>query len=340
VRNWLLDYLVCPVTGRPLVLADAPSADDVASGWLVSGGTGPRYPIVNGIPRFVSGEDYTSSFGYEWRRFPRLRLDSYNGTTLARETILRRTGWRDGDLRGRTVLECGCGAGTDTEVLLALGAERIIAFDYSRSVEQARENVPDPRVAFVQADVHRLPLRPGCADVVFCHRMIQHTPRPERAFFHLARHCAPGGQLVVHSYDRHLKSLLQWKYLLRPITRRLRPSTLMALLETVGPLLYHLQLPILRCLGDNRYVVFLSSRLNPFNCSWLAYRRAGSRLTEDELFDVSLLETYDALSPTHDHPSSAAAVTRWFLEAGFVDLTLTCRNPIVIKGRRPVSDDL
>ncbi len=30
---------------------------------------GCSYPIVNGIPRFVSGNNYASAFGLQWRKF-------------------------------------------------------------------------------------------------------------------------------------------------------------------------------------------------------------------------------------------------------------------------------
>ena len=51
-----------------------------------------RYPIVGGIPRFVGGEFYSGSFGYQWKRFAQTQLDSANGTTRSRDTFVEKTG--------------------------------------------------------------------------------------------------------------------------------------------------------------------------------------------------------------------------------------------------------
>ena len=56
------------------------------------------------------------------------------------------------------VLECGCGVGPDTEVLLALGA-RVIAVDLS-GLDIARDNLGlCDNLCMVQADITDLPLK-------------------------------------------------------------------------------------------------------------------------------------------------------------------------------------
>lgn len=68
----LLTYLCEPITKAPLQLVDAVTSADgmIQSGGLVAP-SGNRYPIINGIPRFV---DYVpratvESFGDEWNYF-------------------------------------------------------------------------------------------------------------------------------------------------------------------------------------------------------------------------------------------------------------------------------
>lgn len=63
MKNWLLPLLICPKSGEALQLSDAAySGDDIISGWLISHEGGVRYPIVNGIPRFVP-DHYAKGFG-------------------------------------------------------------------------------------------------------------------------------------------------------------------------------------------------------------------------------------------------------------------------------------
>src|SRR5688572_17072676 len=72
---------------------------------------GCAFPVQNGIARFVSPENYASSFGLQWNAFEKTQLDSFTGTTISRDRLRRISG---GDLeifRGRLVLEAGCGAG-------------------------------------------------------------------------------------------------------------------------------------------------------------------------------------------------------------------------------------
>src|SRR5688572_19962810 len=84
---------------------------------------GHVYRRVAGIPRFVEGSTYSDAFGLQWRRYRRTQLDSHTGTTLSWDRTRRCTGAELFDeLGGLHVLECGCGAGRFTEVLLAQGA--------------------------------------------------------------------------------------------------------------------------------------------------------------------------------------------------------------------------
>ena len=331
MRRWALDHLACPETGERLELvAEQVSGEDIQSGTLVAPG-GKRYPIVSGIPRFVPEASYCDSFGLQWNRYSRLRSDHHNGTHLIRDTLRHRFGWSPDHLRGKTVLECGSGCGNDTEVLLQHGAERVIAFDLSTAVDAAVRAVASDRVQFVQADILHVPARTEAFDVVYCHRVIQHTPDPEAAFRSIARHLAPAGELDLHSYDSHWRSMLHFKYVLRPLTSRLPPEQLLAAMERAGRLLYPLQGAQIRLFRRIKLLRSLANKIIPFYNYAHIYRDAGTTLTDEELYQVSLLDTFDALSPTYDLPSSAATVQRWFADAG-LSARLTRRNPIVVVG--------
>jgi uncharacterized protein YbaR (Trm112 family) len=73
-----LKYLCCPESGEPLKLdAHETRANGMVwRGVLWSEQQGREYPIVRGVPRFVRREQYASSFGYEWTRWPRVQFES------------------------------------------------------------------------------------------------------------------------------------------------------------------------------------------------------------------------------------------------------------------------
>src|SRR5262252_9532171 len=150
----LLPLLRCPTCGSPLA-AGAGGSVEIETGSL-SCSNGHEFPIVGGVPRFTV-ERYAASFGYQWNRFSRTQLDSANGTTESRDTFLEKTGFRLEELRGKRVLEIGCGMGRFLEVVAGAGAE-VVGIDISTAVNAAHANVGRrPNVDILQADVFSLP---------------------------------------------------------------------------------------------------------------------------------------------------------------------------------------
>src|SRR5262245_52666196 len=90
-----------PVTGAPLEWHD----DHLASA------EGERFPIVRGIPRFVSDDLYTGSFSFEWRTFNQTQLDVFQGSDSSEEVLRAKTGLVPEEVRDRLVLDAGTGAG-------------------------------------------------------------------------------------------------------------------------------------------------------------------------------------------------------------------------------------
>lgn len=78
------------------------------------------YPIINGIPRFVTENNYCQAFGFQWNRHRRVQIDKYNGYNFSRDRFYEVTKWSE-HLDGECVLEVGSGAGRFTQVLLDTG---------------------------------------------------------------------------------------------------------------------------------------------------------------------------------------------------------------------------
>jgi 2-polyprenyl-3-methyl-5-hydroxy-6-metoxy-1,4-benzoquinol methylase len=332
VHESFLPLLRCPACSGQLAVADASvrNGDDVIEGTLRCVGCGARHPIESRVPRFVERSNYTDSFGWQWNRFHKLQRDSYNGTNIVRNTNLARTGWTPEWLAGKTLLECGCGSGNDTEIL-AQFAGRVVSVDMSSSVESQRPDIlARDNVLVMRADLREIPVRLGAFDVVYCHRVIHHTPDPREAFAAMARHLRPGGVFFLHSYDRHWKSRLQYKYWLRPFLRGLDHRTVYRLLTVVGPVLY-------RVAGFGRRVAFLRKPVRllvPFENHDRTLRKNGATLTRRERYEYSLLITFDALTATYDHPNHPNTLVRWLEQEGFEAIQIRGRNPALVVGRK------
>jgi 2-polyprenyl-3-methyl-5-hydroxy-6-metoxy-1,4-benzoquinol methylase len=270
-----------------------------ADGQLIFGDH--RVPVRDGIPRFTPGQNYADNFGLLRRRHASLQLDSLNGTTDRYDTLLRRTGWPPEFFRGKLVLECGCGAGPDTEVLLRLGA-RVVSVDLA-GVDIAQENVGrSSSVQFVQASIDALPLIEKAFDVVFCHRVLQHTREPRATLAHLLRFVKPGGAVFVHSYSRSLYQLLRWKYALLPITNRLRPELLYRIVRAYAKPAFRLT----NWTGRSR----VGRRFNWIFVPLLNYRRAEKfqGMSDESILEYAIHDTFDALSPRYDRPLAASTM--------------------------------
>jgi SAM-dependent methyltransferase len=258
-----------------------------------------RIPIREGVPRFTPDASYsTGNFSRLREQHATLQLDSRNGTTDRLDTLLGRTGWPADFWRGKRVLECGCGAGPDTEILLSLGA-RVLAVDIA-GLDVARRNLGErPELCQMQASIADLPLREASFDVVFCHRVLQHTPDPAGVLRHMLRFVKPDGAVFVHSYARTAHQMLRWKYALRPLTRRMDSERLYRLIEWYAPYAYRL--------GEKLLALPRGAWLGWVFVPFLNYRHEPKfrDLSDAQILEYGVHDTFDALSPRYDAPLGA-----------------------------------
>lgn len=115
---------------------------------------------------------------------------------------------------GKSVLEIGCGIGTDTIDFARHGA-RVTAVDISaKSLAIARRRAEvyglDDRITFHHGNAEELtrfvPVAPY--DLVYSFGVIHHTPHPERVLDEVRRYTRPGSAVKVMVYHRY-----SWKVL-------------------------------------------------------------------------------------------------------------------------------
>ncbi len=201
-----LPELCCPTHGNRLdpqrsTLAGGPDPVRVEDLRCFCCAEGCRFPVIRGVPRFTTSDNYADAFGWQWQTFRTSQLDSRTGTTITRDRLSRCLGGDLAALAGRRVLDAGCGAGRFSEVLLDAGAH-VFAVDISTAVEAAHINFGADRRFFVcQSDILAIPVAARSFDVVLCLGVIQHTPDPERTIAALAEYVRPGGLLIIDHYS-------------------------------------------------------------------------------------------------------------------------------------------
>ncbi len=300
--------------------------DEIVHGILLCGACKHRYPIVDGIPRFVPSEDYAASFGLQWNRFRLEQMDSANATSLSERRFYGETAWEPEWLRGRWILEAGCGAGRFLEIAARAGAE-VIGVDLSASVNSARQTLAAHKnVHLVQASLYELPFAAASMAGVYSLGVLQHTPSPRNAVAKLVQLLTPAGHMAVTVYEH--KPWTRWnaKYLVRPLTRRLPKRALLLLIRLVMPVMFLITEILFRIPFLAHFFHFVIPVANYVEQRELTWR---------DRYRWAILDTFDMLSPRFDSPMTETELRQWFLAAGLGEtrrlptegLTLVAEKP-------------
>jgi len=104
-------------------------------------------------------------------------------------------------LRGRRVLDAGCGAGEYVEAFVARGADAVGIEFSAEKVRAYRARHPDsPRVT--RGELTAVPLPDGRFDLVLLNEVLEHTPDETGTLAEMRRLLKPDGVLVVFSPNR------------------------------------------------------------------------------------------------------------------------------------------
>jgi SAM-dependent methyltransferase/uncharacterized protein YbaR (Trm112 family) len=142
-------------------------------------------------------------FGFEWSEYSRFGWDDAVYNIAREEKVFRRKSlFRPDDLRGRLVIDAGCGNGRYAYWAAHYGA-RVVGVDLGGAVEAAAMNTRDlESVAVVQADLFHLPFSARTFDAAFSIGVLMHTGDASSAFSHLCSVVRLGGSVSVHVYGR------------------------------------------------------------------------------------------------------------------------------------------
>jgi arsenite methyltransferase len=145
---------------------------------------------------FPVGREFAESIGYPHEllsTLPSVAVDAFAG--VSNVSLFA-------DLRpGATVLDLGCGSGTDTLIAsqrVAPGG-KVVGVDFSEAMlSRAREALAEAGVRNVElraSDAERLPIEDGKIEVALVNGIFNLNPFRDRIFHELARVIRPGGRV-------------------------------------------------------------------------------------------------------------------------------------------------
>lgn len=294
---------------------------------------GSRHPIVRGIPRFVSSENYAAAFGAQWNMFPKTQLDSHSGITLSEDRMARCMQGNLDALAGKRVLEAGCGAGRFSEILLKHGA-LLDSFDFSSAVDaNAANNGSDASLRLVQADIRQIPFARASYDYVVCLGVIQHTPDPEQSIRSLWAMVRPGGALVIDHYRWTLRWMLPppirdcvgvYRWLVLRLPAKSRFAFVQRTVDRWFPLHWRFR--------DSLFVQRLLRRISP-----VIFHYPGIRLKDRQAhYEWSLLDTHDSTTDHYKHMRTPRQIEQFLGSLGAVGIVVrTGGNGVEAFCRKP-----
>lgn len=247
----------------------------------------------------IDVENYTKSFSYQWKKFPKSQIDSKNKNKLSADRF-RYTGWTKEELNGKSVLEVGSGAGRFTEILMDSSAN-LFTIDSSDAIyvnfQNHKKHKNIENTFFIKNSVENDIFNKNSFDYIFCYGVIQHTKDPFKTLDYLIDKLNYKGKLSVDFYRKWLIPIC-WnhpKYLWRPVTTRMNKEKLMKIIEFYIPIYLPIDTLIKKIFGKLGLVI---CGLIPIPC-WNYYSMIDDKKKNLEL---AILDTFDALSAKYDYP--------------------------------------
>jgi 2-polyprenyl-3-methyl-5-hydroxy-6-metoxy-1,4-benzoquinol methylase/uncharacterized protein YbaR (Trm112 family) len=328
----LFSFLCCPVTRSPLHLQTISLLDDhIVSEGILFADEDWFYPVIKGLPRlnveaFLDYEDFfrlhmtdysarrqqlkqkypgliayvteknrktKESFSLEWS------LHDYSedrtwagekGDLLQR--FLEETGETANGLKGKIILDAGCGNGQLDTFIAAQGAT-VVAMDLSTSIERAYWQNTHPDACFIQGDLQFPPVKQELFDIVHCSGVLHHTNNTELSFSCLAPCVRSGGTYSVWLYHPRDNFLHNFFNFLRHLTSRLPARWTYRLLACTA-------LPVI------------------FVWKWMK----GNRQNKREI----MIELMDWFSPQYRREHTIDETASWYAKRGYHSMTVTTRN--------------
>lgn len=150
-------------------------------------------------------DKYTKRGSVHWKEIMSKDIRVFNSYHKARYGWILKTA---GDIKGKKVLDLGCGDGVLTYFLAKAGA-RVTGVDNDETgLQYANEKLSEFNKAknltytFVNASVYDLPFEADTFDVVVNCEVIEHLPEPERMLREMKRVLKPQGRVVITTPHR------------------------------------------------------------------------------------------------------------------------------------------
>ncbi len=269
---------------------------------------GKTYPIVRGVPRFLLDDlaadlkKAQETFSYEWKMFRFGERNWGQDIEHRKGLFLDAMGSLPEELRGKLILDAGCGSGLlSMEMARSFGME-VVALDLAFGIENAHKKNTNPYVYYLQGSVLALPFRGQAFDRMYCAGVLVACPDTHAGFKSIVPMLAKDGRCFIwvyhpiskQYYPTEHRKLAVYNWIRTRITARLPIRFQYCLYLSTLPLFFVKQ----------SIEVLLGKRPSP-----LTWREKMQAL-------------FDFFSPLYQHRHEPNEVRSWFAREGFTNIVV------------------
>lgn len=209
------------------------------------------------------------------------------------------------DFRGKEVLDCGSGGGNHINFVSPY-AKSVTGVDLNALSSTAKNTSALTNVTLIEGDIATVDLGRQF-DIVYCIGVLHHTDNPNASFANIARHCKPGGKVIVWVYSAEGNALNQ--YFLEPVktvcVRFLPRAVVLWLARLISALMY---VPI--------YTIYLLPvSFLPFYEYFQNWRKLS--------FSRNVLNVFDKLNAPQTWFITKKQIEGWFDTTKFTDIHIS-----------------
>ena len=214
MKSSLVNYFACPTCGGKLSLKTRKATkNEIIEGILTCLKCNEKFPIKNGIPRFVVDETKNfikteDAFSAKWRTYHK----SYHEKKwfeFQRDWFLERFQWKSLEnfnnfLKTRNfILDAGTGLGNSAKFHSTNKNSTVFALDASESIDFAYKKYGDiENVHFIQADLRQLPFKKQFFDYIYSDQVLHHTKNTKTSFKYLTKFLTKQGYISIYVYNK------------------------------------------------------------------------------------------------------------------------------------------
>ena len=246
-----------------------------------------------------------AAYSMTWNLFDYTGDKTWGWTIEDRKRVfLDDIGLRAEDLRGKCLLDAGCGNGTLTAAISSLGAE-VVGIDLNDGLGSANRSKAhyaggfQENVYYVQGNLFRPPLNAEMFDLIYCSGAVHRTPDPQGTFKKLVPLLKKNGRLHVWVSRRRGSVVGSLKRCAYKLTRPMSLDGRLKACRAVAP--------------------FYKAGTGAANALGIAKFR---KRTVREI----TLDLCDSLAPEYASAHTEDEVQGWFREQGFRNITVAGRQ--------------